>query len=263
MIDLAGELRGALKNINDVFVPVPFPQWANFTDGGIRGFTVLGGAPKMGKSAMAQQIALMAGEYGFPVLYVDLEHSWIFLTLRMLSSFKGRTIEDIKATLHSNGDLKLPKFLNMLTFWSGRITPEVIHENIQRLAGENQTSLLVIDSLQKLPAVSRANHRESTNIWLRELEAIKNQYPIVILAVSELSRGEKGANYQKPTLSALKESGDIEYTAEQVYMLMPTNDTGLFTLHMVANRFGVSGEIPDAIYSQENFRCWRWTELRP
>ncbi len=263
MIDLAGELKKALREIGDVFVPTPFPQWARFTEGGLRGFCVLGGGPKLGKSAMAQQIALMAGEYDTPVLYVDLEHSWVFLTLRMLCSLKGKTMTEVKYAINSGEDLRLPKFLNLLTFWEGKITPDHIHKNIQTLARPDQKCLLVIDSFQKLPSLCRGNPRESANLWLRELEAIKNQYPMVILAISELSRGEKGANYCQPSSAALKESGDLEYTAEQVYLLCPTDTEGMYTLLMDENRFGQSGQIPNAIYSRQDFKYWRWKELTP
>ena len=239
-------------------------------EGGLRGFVCLGGAPGVGKSVLAQQIALMAPEYEIPVLYVDLEHSWTFLVLRMLASYKGKTIEDVKSMLKKEGSgvgngetgtLNLPPYLHMLTAWSGPVLPEDIIFNIRTLADKGKPILVIIDSLQKLPIVPGMQYRESMNTWLRELEAIKNRYGTTILVVSELSRGEGGKGYATPGLHSLKESGDIEYTAEQILLISPTNEEGWFRIFLAKNKYGPKGEVSGALYSHENIKVWRWKEV--
>lgn len=259
MLDLVGAVKDRLNITPENVVVTPFMELNRFTNGGLCGFTVLGGGPKAGKSTFAMNCALTAAEFGIPVLYVDMEHSWVFLTLKFMASQTRRTIESVKEILKTQ-TIGLPKYLHALTFWEGRLLPKDIVFNISTLARENQQSLVVIDSIQKLPTMPGADHRSSINLWLRELEAIKNQFPVTYLIISELSRGEDGKNYDQPGRTSYKESGDIEYTAEQSFFLYPAGQDGLFKLALKYSRFGPAGLIP-ALYSQRDFAFWRWIEI--
>lgn len=240
----------------------PFKHLNKMLGGGLRGLTCIGAAPGTGKSAMAQQIAVYAATVlNLPVVYVDLEHSLDFLVLRFLSNFTGFTIETIKERM-KHKSLNLPPSLQLLTLIpGGKIITEDIIESINILAWNNTTTVVVIDSIQKLSLIPGTTPRESANIWIREIEYIKNNYPVVIFCVSELSRGEGGKNYSTPNIFSLKESGDHEYTFEQVLMLSPITGSEEYRITLVKNRYGLKGEIKTAIYSQNNFKCWRWEEL--
>lgn len=262
ILDLASDLKDflTLQKGESGIIPTPFEALNAFLAGGLQGFVCLGSAPGRGKSAFAQQISIQAASKGIPALYIDLEHSKAFLTLRLLSSITARTIEDVKERVLADG-LKIPPMMRLLRVWSGRVDPRDIRHHLRTFTGEEHLSLIVIDSLQKLPRIAKTTTKESVDIWLRELEAIKNEYPCVILVISELSRGEGGKNYEYPSLSSFKESGDIEYTAEQALMFTPVNGTGLFKLHVVKNRYGSEGEISGYVYSRDTFWCWRWKEV--
>lgn len=249
-------------NKDDRIIQTPFSYLNKMLGGGLRGLTCLGAAPGLGKSAMAQQIAIYSAiKNSIPVVYVDLEHSIEFLTLRFLSSITSMTIETVKERIRSK-TLTLSPMLKLLTILpGGKIVTEDIIESINSLVWENAMAFVIIDSIQKLPIIPGTTPRESANIWIREIEYIKNNFPVVMMVISELSRGEGGKNYTYPSLGSLKESGDLEYTFEQVLLLSQISGSDMYRINLVKNRFGPSGEVRSAIYSQENFRCWHWDEI--
>ena len=194
------------------------------------------------------------------VLYYDAENGANIILLRLLSNFYRRTFEELRQD-RERGEIweadlkeKLPN-LYLCTDHS-LMTPDTIGRHIQQ-SGAGKT-LVVLDSLQKLPSLSR-ERRDSIDKWLRELEKFKTDSSVTILIVSELSRGEGEINYRRPSLGAFKESGSIEYSSDIAFQFTKAKTEGLCALHVVANRHGESGHI--ANYSYEQFKHWRWVEV--
>ena len=113
-------------------------------------------------------------------------------------------------------------------------------------------TLVVLDSLHKLPFKDLTEGRTGIDAWLRHLEAIRDEQNVSFLVVSELSRGQGGIYSEKPDLGSFKESGDIEYSADNAMILL--HDWDLFgphfhgteresTLWMVASRENSPGKI--------------------
>jgi replicative DNA helicase len=84
--------------------------------------------------------------------------------------------------------------------------------------------LVVVDSLHKLPFKDLTERRTGIDSWLRQFEAIRDEHQVCFLVISELSRGKGGGYGEKPDLSSFKESGDIEYSADNALILMPNWD---------------------------------------
>jgi hypothetical protein len=113
--------------------------------------------------------------------------------------------------------------------------------------------LLLVDSLQKLPVENLSDRRAGIDRWLRFFEYIRDQYDITILVTSELKRPQEGQIY-KPTEVSLKESGDIEYSADVVIALDRASGAGdlwiddapekqPISCRIVFNRDGASGRL--------------------
>ena len=85
-------------------------------------------------------------------------------------------------------------------------------------------TLVVLDSLHKLPFKDLTEGRTGIDAWLRHLEAIRDEQNVSFLVVSELSRGQGGGYSEKPDLGSFKESGDIEYSADNAMILLPDWD---------------------------------------
>jgi replicative DNA helicase len=90
----------------------------------------------------------------------------------------------------------------------------------------NQTAasdmLLIVDSLHKLPFGRLSERRSGIDEWLRNMEAIRDNHQVTFLVISELGRALKGGYDDKPDLASFKETGDIEYTADNA-LVMTTN----------------------------------------
>ena len=109
--------------------------------------------------------------------------------------------------------------------------------------------LVVVDYLQRMAHAGATNYgslRENVSVLTLELRELATRLDSPVLALSSLSRGVN--NYGKPTLEALKESGDLEFTAD-VVLLLGANDedaTGNrlarpVDLQVAKNRYGEAG----------------------
>jgi replicative DNA helicase len=107
-----------------------------------------------------------------------------------------------------------------------QLTSETVKRHIEFLKHETQKEeiLIVVDSLHKLPFKNLTERRTGIDAWLRNLEAIRDEQQACFLVISELSRGKGGGYGEKPDLSSFKESGDIEYSADNAMILMPNWD---------------------------------------
>jgi replicative DNA helicase len=79
-----------------------------------------------------------------------------------------------------------------------------------RHRAKDRPILVVIDSLQKLP-MRMDERRAGVDWWLRTLDRLREELNLVIIAISELKRGEDGYEAREDTF---KESGGVEYTAQ-------------------------------------------------
>jgi replicative DNA helicase len=163
------------------------------------------------------------------------------------------------------------RFKDMLHYFrvvtDRKLNPDIMRRQIDFLQHETRTdsTLVVLDSLHKLPFKNLTERRTGIDAWLRHMEAIRDEQNASFLVVSELSRGEGGRYSEKPDLGSFKESGDIEYSADNAMILLPDWDLldpiskkeRKSTLWMVASRENSPGKI--ASYTVE-YPFWGFRE---
>jgi replicative DNA helicase len=150
-----------------------------------------------------------------------------------------------------------------------KINPDVMRKQIEflRLDTGRDRVLVVIDSLHKLPFSRLSERRSGIDEWLRNFEQIRDEMGVTFLVVSELSRSPQGGYDELPNLGSFKESGDIEYTADNA-LIMTTEgsvydrdggDAGR-TVHLwlVASREMSPGKVADY---QVEFPYWSFREI--
>ncbi|MDX1777054.1 MAG: DnaB-like helicase C-terminal domain-containing protein, partial [Desulfobulbales bacterium] len=116
---------------------------------------------------------------------------------------------------------------NLLQFFrvvnDRQISPVIMRRHIDFLRHETrrEDTLVVIDSLHKLPFKDFAERRTGINAWLRELESIRDELQVSFLVISELTRQESGRYDGVPHMGLFKDSSDIEYTADNAMVFLP------------------------------------------
>lgn len=197
---------------------------------GLHGINILGGAPKVGKSAFAIQLATFLAEHEMPVLYYDFENGRQQLYQRILCRLSRVVVEKLsngvlepeEKQLYEKACERMQNILNYLRVINDRkLTPELMRRHIDFIQHEtrNRYVTVVIDSLHKLPFKDITERRTGIDAWLRELESIRDQQQAAFLVLSELSRGDEKPYSDTPHLGIFKGSGDIEYSADNALVL--------------------------------------------
>ncbi len=200
--------------------------------GGIHGLNVIGGAPKVGKSCFLIQIGTEMACRGIPVVYYDFENGRQKIYQRTL--IRMSRIENSRLVADGIGEFERERyqvvhsrFKKMLYFFrvvnDRRLTPEIMRRHIDFIRHETESdyTVVIIDSLHKLPFKDLSERRTGIDAWLRQFESIRDEMNVSFLVISELSRGDKGSYQDTPHMGVFKGSGDIEYSADNALVLFP------------------------------------------
>ncbi len=203
--------------------------------GGIHGINIMGGLPKAGKSSFFIQIASEMAQRKIPVIYYDFENGRQKIYQRILCRLSRLTNDQIKdGELTQEEQTRLQtartKLQHMLPWFrvvtDRKLTPKLMRSHIDFLRHETNSeyTVVVIDSLHKLPFKDFSERRTGIDAWLRQIETIRDELSVAFLVISELTRGEDGRYDSQPQLGAFKGSGDIEYSADNAMVLLPQWD---------------------------------------
>lgn len=186
---------------------------------------VIAARPSMGKTALALNIAQHAAMVErVPVLIFSLEMSKEQLAQRMLCAEARVDSQRLrKGDLRSEDWPRLSKALGDLSEAPVYIddTPTItaleIRARARRLRAEKGLGLIVIDYLQLIQGSGRAENRQQEIAEItRSLKALARELNIPVIALAQLSRAVETTNEKRPLLSHLKESGEIEQSADVV-----------------------------------------------
>ena len=246
--------------------------------GGVHGINVIGGAPKVGKSTFVIQIASSMALKNIPVLYYDFENGRQKIYQRTLCRLARLSASQLRSGMSEEKRQRAQAATNslekMLFFWrvinDRKVTPELMRKHIDFIRHETRSeyTVVVIDSLHKLPFNEFTERRTGIDAWLRQMESMRDDMHVSFLVISELSRGaaDSGAYREEPHLGVFKGSGDIEYSADNAMVLFPEipEDGGLAaktgmqsTLWLVASREHSPGRV--ASY-RVDYPYWGFTE---
>jgi len=191
---------------------------------------VLAGKSSVGKSLLGACIlANMAKD--MPVGLISFEMTEIKIVGRLMTSYGMNYLNEI----NSNFNIASPTTFN-LTETRKIISAMKIKKGVQ---------VVMIDFLQLMNESKeyRSRHLEISHI-IRQLKAMAREFNVGMIVVSSLNRGiDQKADKARPAMGDLKESGDIEYTADEVCFLYREPKQDNAELIVAKNRNGKTGII--------------------
>lgn len=211
-------------------IPTGFPDLDRMTAGLQKGdLIIVAGRPAMGKTSFVLNIAEnMAITHQIPVAIFSLEMSKEQLVQRLLCAEGRVNAQNLRRGMLTDEEYKrlaaAAGHLNTAPIWiddSPGSTVLEMRAKARRLKAEVELGALVIDYLQLMTSVSRAeNRQQEVSEISRGLKALAKELEIPVIALSQLSRApEQRSGDHRPQLSDLRESGSLEQDADLVMFL--------------------------------------------
>ncbi len=255
---LISQLSASGKNTLDEFYKVmadasmhtPTGTFIDFlTNGGLyNGFTTIGGMPNVGKTTLLVQIGVEASFMGQPVVYITNDMSKHEILLKVLNYIscnfqcdESFDINDLSARISSGKGIPEELLYALMSICSNFHIRDVGYgadfafdsfvDNVELeekypigqiveiyTRAYVKKPIFIIDSLQSVAVDIDKSSKESVDVTLEILKGVQRKYQVPMVLVSNLNRVAYNTHL---TLSALKESGNVEYCSSTVLMLEP------------------------------------------
>lgn len=225
--------------------------------GGLQaGVHLMAAEPGMGKTTLTLQMAAHMASMGEPVLFVSFEETIERLALKAVCQRGGL---EMKRYSEGYGDPKVleramlqhgPGLQSLyLIEGSGRLTVGHLRAKALSVMSKHKVErcLVVVDYLQRWAASRRDfnDYRHVVSGLVTELRELALRLKSPVLAISSQNRPGQG----RAQLTSLKESGDLEYSADTAMFLTGASDrqatapSRSVDLCVAKNRFGDTGVV--------------------
>ena len=232
-------------------------------------FIIVAGRPSMGKTALALMFSQNAAiRLGASVIFFSLEMSEDSISSRVVCSEAG-----VDSLRYRNGYLT-PEEWDRVHAVEPPIGPSRIFVDdtpgltvlqmraaAQRYMVEHgPIDLMVVDSIQLMAGVldkgkSQESRQQEVSKISRDLKGLAKVLNVPLMAISTLSRAPESRSDHRPILSDLRESGQIEYDADQVLFVyrdemyksqteQAAQTEGVAEIIIAKNRNGPVGTVP-------------------
>ena len=234
-------------------------------DGGFRNeYIIIGARPSVGKSVMGLQISVNLARKGLKGVYFSLEMSRRALVERYLYHMAKVSANNAKQLMLSNDQREKLKQAAQEIIKMGVDIIDAkcdIYDIIEKCQ-QNKYDFVVIDYIQKIKPHRNADRRAIVEEISQELADLPKSIHCPVFTIASLSRGDtKGGPSQRPRMSELKETGNLEYDADVIIMLHRDNPDGNYLEDCEAicakNRNGETGitkmKIRGSVYRFDNY----------
>ena len=215
---------------------------------------VIAGRPGGGKTDFAINLAMRMGRRGATVLYFSMEMTNVQLMQRIASSLMGVDSTKIRDKNLSSQEMDKAKKLLETFSKSGKLhfvqEPRVSVQRISHYIELVHPDVVVIDHLGLMARPRITDQYKALGMVSNSLKQLALAKKICVMELVQMNRQIEGRATKKPSLTDLRESGDIEQDADYVGFLLPqdlkdidlTGDmTAESKLYLEKNRHGRPG----------------------
>lgn len=221
--------------------------------GGLEGgdMIVIGARPGVGKSALVTQITSNLAKQGKRIGFYNLEMQSKQVYERFVVSESGIGLTRLRRAKRFLGDEKerfdrandiLEKAENIVITTGSKSVGEVRNESRHM-----NYDVIIIDYLQLLKADTsyRGNRYAEVGAISKAIKALAMELNIPIIALSQINRVSEMKDTKEPTMSELREAGDIEQDASIIILLWntDTDDKSKKGCKVEKNRQGTTGKV--------------------
>ena len=222
------EVLGTLEDDVEPGLPTGYPDLDDVISLRPGELTVIGARPGQGKSLIALCIADHVGTHlGVPVLFSSLEMTERELTRRRIAAAARVPLQHIVRHQVTDAEWEqIRRVRERLTETSlyvddtTSVSPAYIRGQLRAMTRTGrQAGLLVIDYLGFMAAPKAESRQQAVAELARQAKNIARDFSIPVILLAQLNRGSEHRAEKRPQLSDLRESGEIEQSADNVILL--------------------------------------------
>ena len=223
---LHDDIRRRMDSENMVGLPTGFQSVDKFTGGWQEtDFIVIGGASSMGKTSLGLAFCYNCAKVGIPSAVFSYEMGDTQLLQRLVSlesEVNNRYI--MKGALESTELNRVDKAIGKLEGVNLFIDEckdsslRYLLNKIRQYVITKDVKFVLVDYLQLVKGSGTSREQEVAMV-ARELKNLAKELNITIVALSQLSRGVERRDGCRPSLSDLRESGEIEQASDIVMLV--------------------------------------------
>lgn len=230
--------------------------------------TILAARPSLGKTALALAFARSVTiTHKRPAYFASLEQSAQELASRLLAmhcildTHRWRTgkmtPQEYQSLSEHMGDIaEAPLYVGDSQYGLMQVCASV-----RRTHGKTPLGLVLVDYIQLVEVEGRRSQQryEVVGEISRRLKALAKELKVPVVALAQLSRACEERPDGEPTLADLRESGNLEADADNVFLLYrpksSDQETGKVVLKIAKQRSGPVGFVP-LMFSKNNVRFY-------
>ena len=223
---LHDDIQRRMSSDKMIGLPTGFQSVDRFTGGWQEtDFIVIGGASSMGKTSLGLAFCYNCAKVGVPTAVFSYEMGDTQLLQRLVSlesEVNNRYI--MKGTLQDNELSRVDKAIGKLENVSLFIDEckdsslRYLLNKIRQYVITKDVKFVLVDYLQLVKGAGTSREQEVALV-ARELKNIAKELNITIIALSQLSRAVERKEGCRPSLSDLRESGEIEQASDIVMLV--------------------------------------------
>lgn len=251
------DLKECLSNENIAIKGLGFPTLESYLNMKQKDFMVISASGTGGgKTALALNMLSELSKH-YPCIYFNMEMAEKDIKERLISIQSGipmNTLENYKHMTDKKLKNRIDKAMKeigehkRIDIHTGAKSLEAIKATINRMNPEEHI-IVFIDHIGMIRGFSRFSLYEKTTEIAKTLRAMALNHNVTMIALSQVSRGQaqqgsKAQYNEAPTLSRLKESGEIENSARQVIFIYQKQEDDYYIRIAKNTRGHVGIDIP-------------------